>query len=187
MKRIPEIAETLTRRKKAFNDPGPQVFALPTHPLVYSETPRYLRWSAGVSRKEIRCQRNLTIPTSRPAKPSDSPAEAAPTNFTYGITNLETRRLAQGLTVTFPDGAHARIPPRHHRSRHRQGHLALARQRTVAMALDGVIVDLAERHRARRQDRIHQPRRSARAELIRRTTPPMCWPKRCRSCGPARR
>ena len=67
------------------------------------------------------------------------------------------------VALTFPDGARREYPPRHHRSRHRQGHLALARQ---AHRGDG-----ARRHGRRprrsdregRQDRIPDARRPARA------------------------
>ena len=51
------------------------------------------------------------------------------------------------VALTFPDGARREYPQRHHRSRHREGHLALARQ---AHRRDG-----ARRHgrRPRRSDR----------------------------------
>ena len=67
------------------------------------------------------------------------------------------------VALTFPDGARREYPRRHHRSRHRQGHFALARQ---AHGRDGA------RRRGRRprrpdregrQDRIPHPRRPARA------------------------
>ncbi len=69
------------------------------------------------------------------------------------------------VTLTFPDGARREFPARHHRTRHRQGHLALAGQ---AHRRHG-----AGRHRrrprrpdrARRQDRIRQSRRPARAGI----------------------
>ena len=72
------------------------------------------------------------------------------------------------VALTFPDGARREYPQNTTGLDIAKGISPSLAKRTVAMALDGKLADLVRSDRARRQDRILDPRRSARA----RTHPP---------------
>ena len=67
------------------------------------------------------------------------------------------------IALTFPDGARRDYPQGTTGLDVAKGISPSLAKRTVAMALDGALADLDRPHRARRQDRIRQPRRPARA------------------------
>ncbi len=67
------------------------------------------------------------------------------------------------VALTFPDGARRDYPQRHNRPRHRQGHFAFARQAHGGDGARRQARRSCRSDRARRQDRISDPRRSARA------------------------
>ena len=78
------------------------------------------------------------------------------------------------VALTFPDGARRDYPARHHRSRHRQGHFAVAGQ---AHGGDGA------RRRARRPRRPDRARRQDRVRLARRSARAGADPARLRPCA----
>ena len=81
---------------------------------------------------------------------------------------------AKNIALTFPDGARREYPQGHHRSRHRERHLALARQ---AHGRDG-----ARRH-ARRPDRPDRAGRQDRVRVARGPARAGTDPPRCRACA----
>ena len=107
----------------------------------------YLRSFAGVSIQET------TMPDQ------NTPASG----FQYSLTNLKPAEPVDKIALTFPGWRQARIPQGHHRPRDRQGHFAVAGQ---THRRDGAGWRGRRPQRpdlARCQDRVHQPRRSARA------------------------
>ena len=67
------------------------------------------------------------------------------------------------ITLTFPDGAQRAYDPASPGARSRKASAKSLAKRTVAMALDGRVADLADPIARRRQDRVRHPRRPARA------------------------
>ena len=67
------------------------------------------------------------------------------------------------IAVTFPDGAKREFPKDITGLDIAKGISPSLAKRTVAMALDGVVADLADPIDAGRENRIHHPRRPARA------------------------
>ena len=67
------------------------------------------------------------------------------------------------VALTFPDGARREYPQGITGLDIAKGISPSLAKRTVAMALDGTVADLSRPDRARREDRVRQPRRSARA------------------------
>ena len=67
------------------------------------------------------------------------------------------------VALTFPDGARREFPAQHHRPRYRQGHFAFARQAHGGDGARRQACRPRRSDRARRQDRVPHPRRSARA------------------------
>ena len=67
------------------------------------------------------------------------------------------------VALTFPDGARRDYPKGITGLDVAKGISPSLAKRTVAMALDGAVADLADPIDARRQDRVRQPRGSARA------------------------
>ena len=92
---------------------------------------------------------------------SDSNAPAS--GFQYGLANLKPAEPVQKITLTFPDGAKREFPKDITGLEIAKGISPSLAKRTVAMALDGVVADLNDPIAQRRQDRVHHPRRSARA------------------------
>ena len=91
------------------------------------------------------------------------------------------------VALTFPDGARREYPDNITGLDIAKGISPSLAKRTVAMALDGTVADLADPDHERRQDRVPHPRGSARARADPPRLPRMCWPKPCRRCGPAPR
>lgn len=67
-----------------------------------------------------------------------------PTNFTFGLTNLKPVASTKVITVTFPDGAMRDFPAGTSGLDIAKGISPSLAKRTVAMALDGEIADLAD-------------------------------------------
>ena len=107
--------------------------------------------------------------------------------FQFGLANLKPAEPLEKITLTFPDGAKREYPKDITGLDIAKGISPSLAKRTVAMALDGVLADLNDPIARRREDRIRHPRRSARAGTDPARLPRMCWPKRCRRCGRARR
>ncbi len=99
-------------------------------------------------------------------KTSDS--KLPPSNFVFGVANLKPAISPKIINVTFPDGAKREFPQGTTGLDIAKGISPSLAKRTVAMALDGVVVDLADGIEQDSENRIPQPRRSARA----RTDPP---------------
>ena len=92
------------------------------------------------------------------------PDKNAPASgFQFGLANLKPAEPVQKITLTFPDGAKREFPKDITGLDIAKGISPSLAKRTVAMALDGVVADLNDPIRARREDRIHHPRRCARA------------------------
>ena len=83
--------------------------------------------------------------------------------FQYSVANLKPVEPVPRITLTFPDGAKREFPKSITGLDIAKGISPSLAKRTVAMALDGEVARSRRRNRARRKNRIHQPRRSARA------------------------
>ncbi len=90
------------------------------------------------------------------------------------------------VNVVFPDGASRSYPAGTTGAQIAGGISPSLLKRTVAMALDGVVMDLADpvRDGARIEFLNREDPRAL--ELIRHDCA-TCWRRRCRNCGPARR
>ena len=83
--------------------------------------------------------------------------------FQFGLTNLKPVEPEVKIALTFPDGAKREFPKSITGLDIAKGISPSLAKRTVAMALDGVVTDLGDSDRARRENRIHRPRRRPRA------------------------
>ena len=112
------------------------------------------------------------MPESNSAQPAHVPADAP--------------SPSPKIVVTFPDGARREYPAGTSGLDIAKGISPSLAKRTVAMALDGMLADLADpiAHDAKIEfigPTIHAP------SNLSATTPPMCWRRRCRRCGRARK
>ena len=93
--------------------------------------------------------------------PDDKNAPAS--GFQFSVANLKPVEPEPRIALTFPDGARREFPKSITGLDIAKGISPSLAKRTVAMALDGVVSDLADPIETRRKNRIHQSRRSARA------------------------
>ena len=85
------------------------------------------------------------------------PDKNAPASgFQFGVANLKPVEPEPRITLTFPDGARREFPKSITGLDIAKGISPSLAKRTVAMALDGVVSDLADPNRSRCQNRIHQ-------------------------------
>ena len=84
------------------------------------------------------------------------------TDFKYSLTNLKPVESTK-IALTFPDGAKREFPKNTTGLDIAKGISPSLAKRTVAMALDGTVADLADPIEHDAQNRIHRPRRRPRA------------------------
>src|SRR5690349_22958334 len=72
------------------------------------------------------------------------PDHKSESGFQYSITNLKPAEQPQKVTLTFPDGAKREFPKNTTGLEIAQGISPSLAKRTVAMALDGTLTDLAD-------------------------------------------
>ena len=83
-------------------------------------------------------------------------------DFKYSLTNLKPVESSK-IALTFPDGAKREFPKDITGLDIAKGISPSLAKRTVAMALDGVVGDLADPIAPGCQHRVHRPRRCPRA------------------------
>ena len=86
-------------------------------------------------------------------------------DFKYSLTNLKPVEPVSKINITFPDGATREFPKSITGLDIAKGISPSLAKRTVAMALDGTVRRPHRSDRARREDRIHHPRRCPRAGI----------------------
>ena len=108
------------------------------------------------------------------------------TDFKYSLTNLKPVESTK-IALTFPDGARREFPKNTTGLDIAKGISPSLAKRTVAMALDGAVADLADPIEHDAQNRIHRPRRCPRAGADPARRRPCAGRSRADRCGRARR